>query len=248
MTGNQDYQKFVSGWIGDGGQRGAELHEFSDSILRYAMHLSSTEGLKTAKAMDKAVKRVITDNYGMMNINGSTVPVYRYPKSGQVYADDAVKAIQEGIIDSINSLSVDQIQTDLFHFPLQPRLPGDTKESSTYLRRAIQSTGTVAVEADGTSATIYVKGEGVNDFPFQLRGPDGLPWVLDFDNMLTRGVVLDYQHKLGLMKSTLEPKTLPQTLKGEAAQSYLNTRQAAEARKAESYRRLGINPQTGRKE
>jgi hypothetical protein len=200
MTGNQDYQKFVSGWIGDSGQRGAELHEFSDSVLRYAMHLSSTEGLKTAKAMDKAVKRVITDNYGMMNIHGSTVPVYRYPKGGQVYADDAVKAIQEGIIDSINSLSVDQIQTDLFHFPLQPRLPGDPKEANTYMRRTIQSTGTVAVEPDGVSATIYVKGEGANDFPFQLRGADGMPFTLDFENMMTRGVILQRNRQQELEK------------------------------------------------
>jgi hypothetical protein len=70
-------------------------------------------------------------------------------------------------------------------------LPGDKAEANRYLRDLIASAGTVSVEPDGKSATVYVKGEGENDFPFQLRTKDGKPIVFEFSEMMVRGDLMD---------------------------------------------------------
>jgi hypothetical protein len=49
------------------------------------------------------------------------------------------------------------------------------------MRRLVKSAGTVVVEPDGKSVTIYLKGEGENDFPFQLRKKNGAPFRINFD-------------------------------------------------------------------
>lgn len=192
LDGNETYRRFVSGWIGDGNQRGDELTEFRDSVTRYAMFLSSGENLKTDKAIDKAVQRTISDNYILVSVNGSEVPIYRFDRGGrELFSDKDAEPIQAGIAASIQAINVDAIATDSFHFPLAPRLPGDKTEANNYLRRLIQSTGTLVVEPDGMTATVYLKGEGENDFPFQLRGVDGLPftWSLETMKIIGQGLL-----------------------------------------------------------
>lgn len=182
LDGNETYRRFVSGWIGDGNQRGDELTEFRDSITRYSMFLSSGENLKTGKAIDKAVQRIISDNYILVNVNGSDVPIYRFDRRGrELYSEKDTANIQAGIADSIQTISVNTVSVNPYHFPLAPRLPGDEKEADNYLRKLIQSTGTVVVEPDGETVTVYLKGQGTNDFPFQLREIGGAPisWSLE---------------------------------------------------------------------
>jgi hypothetical protein len=229
MEGREQYTRFISGWLGDGNQRSNELAEFRDSVTRYAMHISASENLKTGAAVDKAIARVITDNYGMMSINGSDVPVYRFPKGGRPLSDADIAYMQVGISDLLDTLSPSTVSTDPFHFPLAPRLPGDQSEAYRYLNKAIKQTGTVAVEADGKSASIYIKGEGENDFPFQARNKQGEPLLFDFEGAITRGKIITNENQT-MWSGTLQQKQMLQ-----------------EKRKRESYRRLGINPDTGRK-
>jgi len=191
LDSNDDYRRFVSGWIGDGNQRSTELSEFRDSILKYAESISGAEKLKTSAAIEKSVKRVITDNYGTMRLFGSDVPVYRFPKDHAPYSADDVDMIAFGITDLLSTISTDSIATDAFHFPLAPRLPGDQTEADQYLRKLIRESGTVVVEPDGLSATIYMRGEGENDFPFQALDKQGQPLLLPFDAALARGKALD---------------------------------------------------------
>jgi hypothetical protein len=190
LDGTDVYRRFVAGWIGDGAQRSGELADFRDSILKYSMFISAGENLKTSQAVDKAVKRVISDNYGLMSINGQDVPVYRAIPGG-AYTDEDIELIQRGITGTLQFPNVDKINTDIRFFPLQPRLPGDKAEANRYLRDLIASAGTVSVEPDGKSATVYVKGEGENDFPFQLRTKDGKPIVFEFSEMMVRGDLMD---------------------------------------------------------
>jgi hypothetical protein len=229
MEGREQYTRFISGWLGDGNQRSNELAEFRDSVTRYAMHISASENLKTGAAVDKAIARVITDNYGMMSINGSDVPVYRFPKGGRPLSDADIAYMQVGISDLLDTLSPSTVSTDPFHFPLAPRLPGDQSEAYRYLNKAIKQTGTVAVEADGKSASVYIKGEGENDFPFQARNKQGEPLLFDFEGAITRGKIITNENQT-MWSGTLQQKEMIQ-----------------EKRKRESYRRLGINPDTGRK-
>jgi hypothetical protein len=186
--------------------------------------------MKTGEAVDLAIKRVVSDNYGLMSLNGSDVPVHRFPKGGGYYDDSAVAAMQEGIANSLASINVNSVATDLYHFPLQPRLPGSQEEANRFLQKTINATSTVVAEPDGKSVTVYVRGDGVNDFPFQLRGADGQPLIWDLDNMMVRGAVI--QREANVMREG--------TLKQQGT--------IIEQRKLESYRRLGINPKTGRRE
>lgn len=183
------YDRFVSGWKGDGNQRGTELKEFRDSTIRYAKFIAQDKNMSAEEAVDIAVKRIITDNYGIMSINGADVPVYKFPKGGTAYSDRDIEMIQDGIGIALQNINVDSISTDKFHFPLQPDLPGDKTEANRYLSNLVRSAGTVAVEPDGQSATVYIQGQGVDDFAFQLRGADGNPVILDFENMLVRGAM-----------------------------------------------------------
>lgn len=180
IDGRDEFTRFVAG-MSTNGQRNEELVEFRESIVRYAMHISATEGIKTSAAIDKALKRVITDNYGIMDINGSSVPVYRYPSGGIAYDDAEIERIRNGINDTISKIDVSMIAIDTGQFPLAPRLPGDQTEANEYMRRLVKSAGTVVVEPDGKSVTIYLKGEGDNDFPFQLRKKNGAPFRINFD-------------------------------------------------------------------
>lgn len=190
LDGNDSYRRFVSGWRGDN-QRGSELVEFRDSILKYAESISAKERLKTNAAVDKAVKRVITDNYGMMRLFGSDVPVYLYPKDHAPYSPDDVDMIAVGVNDLMGTISTDSIATDPFHFPLAPRLPGDQTEADQYLRKLIRESGTVAVEPDGLNATVYIRGDGADDFPFQALDKQGKPLLFPFDAALARGKAID---------------------------------------------------------
>lgn len=181
------FSKFVSGWKGDGNQRGDELSEFTDAAVRYAMHLSVSDKITNpSKAAAKAVQRLVSDNYGMMNIHGTDVPVHRYPSAGVRYGDEDIKNLQAGITDLLGTISADSISVEPANFPLAPNLPGGT-EDSDYIRKLIKSTGTVVVEPGGASATVYLKGAGVNDFAFQLRGRDGKPLLFDFESAMLRG-------------------------------------------------------------
>ncbi len=229
LQGRDFYRRFVSGWKGDGGQRGNELSELGEAVTRYAMHLSVDNKLKTGEAVDLAIKRVLSDNYGLMNIHGSDVPVHRFPKGGGFYDDKAISNAELGITDLLSTLSTDSIATDLYHFPLQPRLPGSQKEADTYLRKAIRQTGTVVVEPDGQSATVYIKGDSVDDFPFQVRDKKGEPLRFNFSDVMARGAAM--QKEIEIMRSG--------TLKQQE--------NLIESRRRESMRRLGINPDTGKK-
>jgi len=196
------FSKFVSGWKGDGNQRGDELSEFTDAAVRYAMHLSVSDKIANpSKAVAKAVQRLVTDNYGMMNIHGTDVPVHRYPSAGVRYGDEEVQHLQAGITDLLGTISADSISVEPANFPLAPNLPGGT-EDSDYIRKTIKSTGTVVVEPGGASATVYLKGTGVNDFAFQLRGRDGKPLLFDFESAILRGKTKASRAKEAFDKAT----------------------------------------------
>jgi hypothetical protein len=196
------FSKFVSGWKGDGNQRGDELSEFTDAAVRYAMHLSVSDKIANpSKAAAKAVQRLVTDNYGMMNIHGTDVPVHRYPSAGVRYGDEEIKNLQAGITDLLGTISADSISVEPANFPLAPNLPGGT-EDSDYIRKTIKSTGTVVVEPGGASATVYLKGTGVNDFAFQLRGRDGKPLLFDFESAILRGKTKASRAKEAFDKAT----------------------------------------------
>jgi hypothetical protein len=85
-------------------------------------------------------------------------------------------------------------------------LPGDKAEANRYLRDLIASAGTVSVEPDGKSATVYVKGEGENDFPFQLRSKDGKPIVFQFSEMMVRGDLLSIPEDPEMRKREAEKR------------------------------------------
>jgi len=196
------FSKFVSGWKGDGNQRGDELSEFTDVAVRYAMYLSVNDKITNpSKAAAKAVQRLVTDNYGMMNIHGTDVPVHRYPSAGVRYGDEEIKNLQTGITDLLDTISADSISVEPANFPLAPNLPGGT-EDSDYIRKTIKSTGTVVVEPGGASATVYLKGTGVNDFAFQLRGRDGKPLLFDFESAMLRGKTKASRAKEAFDKAT----------------------------------------------
>jgi hypothetical protein len=245
LLGNQDYVKFVSGWKGDGQQRGKETKEFQTSLTKYAMSMAGNGKMSTDDAVDIAVRRVITDNYGTMQLHGSDVPVHRFPKAGGHYDDNAIRQIELGITDLLSTLSTDSISTDLYHFPLQPRLPGTQAEADRYLRAAIRRSGTVVVEPDGASATVYMKGDGVDDFPFQVRNKHGEPLLFNFADTMARGAAIQKANEL--TAGLTERGTIIQQMSGETAEAFLKRKAAVEALKAESYRRLGINPKTGKK-
>ncbi len=187
LSADPVFSRFVAGWKGDGNQRGDELSEFSESAVKYAMFLSVNDKINSpGKAVAKAVQRMVSDNYGMMSVNGVDVPVYRFV-SGKRYSDDDVSHLQLGITDLISALSPDAISVDFNNFPLAPRLPGSPKEDEKYLQSVLRRTGTVVVEPGGASASIYVKGEGPNDFPFQLRDKQGQPMLFEFESAMIRG-------------------------------------------------------------
>lgn len=237
LIGREQFTRFRSGWNQDNNQRSDEAKEFEESIIRYAMHISSEKNrnLSASKSIDIAVSRVITENYGMMNVNGLDVPVYRFTKAGR-YSDGDLRLMEAGIRESLFELDVSMVSTDRYHFPLQPNLPGDQSEATRYLQNTIRSTGTVVVEPDGASATVYAKGDGVNDIPFQLRGADGLPLVFDFENMKVRGQAI---LSPGLNRSFL----FQERMHGADVMRL----DAKEQMKADTYRRMGIDPKTGYK-
>jgi len=238
LNGNQTYRRFVTGWVGDGNQRAEELKEFNDSIQRYAMWIATTKETDAGTAIEEAVKHVIDDNYGFMSVNGRDVPVYLHPHGGS-YSPRDIELINAGIQEALLRIETRQISDDPFHFPLAPVLPGDQTERDTYLKRLLTSATTVVVEPEGNSATIYVQGEGEADVAFQLRRPDGSPFVLDFETMKVRGEMADKARAL------LAPPSIQQM----SDPAYMKKRdETIDAMKAESYRRLGIDPKTGRKE
>ena len=181
------FSKFVAGWKGDGNQRGDELNEFTDAAVRYAMHLSVNDKIANpSNAATKAVQRLVSDNYGMMSIHGTDVPVHRHPSAGVYYGPKEIGFIQSGITRTLNTLDISEVDIRPDSFPLAPNLTGGA-EDSDYIRDTIKSTGTVVVEPGGSSATIYLRGKGANDFPFQLRGKNGKPYVIDFEDAHTVG-------------------------------------------------------------
>ncbi len=187
LSADPVFSRFVAGWKGDGNQRGDELSEFSESAVKYAMFLSVNDKINSpGKAVAKAVQRMVSDNYGMMSIHGTDVPVHRYPSQSVRYGDAEVVNIQSGVERLLDTLDISQIDIRPDSFPLAPRLKGGS-EDTDYIRKAIKSVGTVVVEPGGTSATVYLKGMGENDFPFQLRGKSGQPLTIDFNDAMILG-------------------------------------------------------------
>jgi hypothetical protein len=181
LSSSKAFLQFVAGWRGDGTQRGYELEEFKDSVVKYAQTISVRDKSTSKQAIDKAVQRVITDNYGMMVVNGMEVPVYRLGSDRTPRTDDDFRLMEVGINNVLKNLSVKAINLDPNQFPLAPQLPGDQSERDRYIQKAIKETGTIVVEPDGDSSTIYLRGSGPNDFPFQLQSSQGGPFKIRFD-------------------------------------------------------------------
>lgn len=187
LSADPVFSRFVAGWKGDGNQRGDELSEFSESAVKYAMFLSVNDKINSpGKAVAKAVQRMVSDNYGVMSIHGTDVPVHRYPAQGVRYGDAEMVNIQSGVTRMLDTLDVSQVDIQPESFPLAPRLQGGS-EDSNYIRKAIKSTGTVVVEPGGTTATVYLKGMGESDFPFQLRNKSGQPLTISFADAMILG-------------------------------------------------------------
>lgn len=194
VVGNTTLSMFVQGWKGDGSQRRDELDEFEQSINAYALSLASPslknqgKGMKAPAAVELAVKQVISDNYGIVSVKGSHLPIHKHPENHKSFTNEELNLIGGGIQAEILKMNVDQINTDPFHFPIAERLPKDSTEKKNYLQRTIMKTATPVIEPDGLSFTIYARGEGENDQPFQLRDADGKPFKWEFDAMIGRSV------------------------------------------------------------
>lgn len=188
LDGNTTFRRFVSGWIGDGGQRSGELKEFRDSILRYATFISAQEKLSATQALDKSVKRLISDNYAIITVNGSDLPIYKFDQKGRPrFPETDYRYIESGLSNALQNIDPRSLSVEKTNFPSAPFLPGSDEEQNRYLKSLIQSSGTVVIEPDGKSATVYIRGQGEDDFPFQLRGADGMPMTWQLESLIARG-------------------------------------------------------------
>lgn len=181
VTRNDAFKNFVAGWRGDGTQRGPEVNEFNDSVVKYSMYLASVKDMDPTKAAQTAIDRIIKANYGNLVINGSNIPVYRLDSKGVSRSDEDMQFIQAGLTSILNNLGLDAIDVEREKFPLASMMPQDADKRNAYIQKAVRQTGTVAIEPDGDNVTIYLRGQGQDDFPFQLQSKQGGPFKIQLD-------------------------------------------------------------------
>jgi hypothetical protein len=192
LDSNPNWRKFGQAWMGEKMEGAGDVHDAKASLMTYANSLAVKHGMKEKAAMDTAVDRVISKNYGFANVWGHQIAIGRKRLNGGPDRTDAeIEDIGRKLKLSLRDIDPRKIALNnpidgAAYFPgLPPGGDMSKPEVAQSLRDIITSNGFYIMEPHGESVKLFINEPGRAGFmaldktnrPLEIK-LDDLP---DFD-------------------------------------------------------------------
>lgn len=187
LGANNEWINFGRGWMGENWQRNEDISDAQAAITTYAQALATAEGMTAKKAVDAAVKFVITDNYGFAKVNGQVIPISRRRGDGLTRPDSEISDIGRRLSVELRNIPVKELALNSpitgqrFYSALSPAFDINKQEDAQQLRNIITTQGYWVMSPGGDVVTLYVKEPGQEGFP--VIDKDNQPLRFDLDEL-----------------------------------------------------------------